>query len=154
MVVTASGGLDPHHPGLSAADVPVMLLTTPRGATRLAAQPFGSNVSIEVPGDGDQIPARDIVALAARAGARVILCEGGPHLIGDLLAAGLLDELFLTVAPQMAGRDKTIRRLALVEGVAFSPTDAPWAVLGAVHRSVDHLFLRYDLTRNRGGAGA
>ncbi len=29
-------------------------------------------------------------------GARLVLCEGGPHLIGDLVGAGLLDELFLT----------------------------------------------------------
>ncbi len=47
-------------------------------------------------------PARALAALAAR-GARVVLCEGGPTLLGEVVAAGLLDELCLTVAPVMGG---------------------------------------------------
>lgn len=46
-----------------------------------------------------------MLEIAASLGARLVLCEGGPHLIGDLPDAGLLEELFLTVAPQVAGRD-------------------------------------------------
>jgi riboflavin-specific deaminase-like protein len=34
---------------------------------------------------------------------RSILCEGGPHLNASLAAAGLIDELFLTTFPQLAG---------------------------------------------------
>jgi riboflavin biosynthesis pyrimidine reductase len=34
-----------------------------------------------------------------------ILCEGGPHLLADVAAAGRLDELCLTVAPQLVGGD-------------------------------------------------
>jgi riboflavin biosynthesis pyrimidine reductase len=36
-------------------------------------------------------------------GIRALLCEGGPTLHGSLQAAGLVDELFLTVAPKLAG---------------------------------------------------
>jgi riboflavin-specific deaminase-like protein len=36
-------------------------------------------------------------------GVRALLCEGGPHLHGQLWAAGLVDELFLTTAPRMTG---------------------------------------------------
>lgn len=36
-------------------------------------------------------------------GVRALLCEGGPTLHGSLQAAGLVDELFLTVAPKLAG---------------------------------------------------
>jgi riboflavin-specific deaminase-like protein len=36
-------------------------------------------------------------------GARWVLCEGGPTLNGTLLAAGLVDELFLTLAPLLVG---------------------------------------------------
>jgi riboflavin biosynthesis pyrimidine reductase len=43
-----------------------------------------------------------IDALADR-GLRHVECEGGPHLLGWLIAAGLLDELCLTVAPVIAG---------------------------------------------------
>jgi len=41
-------------------------------------------------------------ALRARGLGRV-LCEGGPHLLGEIAAAGLLDELCLTVSPMLAG---------------------------------------------------
>lgn len=33
--------------------------------------------------------------------AKVVLCEGGPLLMGQLIAAGLIDELALTVAPHL-----------------------------------------------------
>jgi riboflavin-specific deaminase-like protein len=36
-------------------------------------------------------------------GVRALLCEGGPHLHGELQALGLVDELFLTIAPKLAG---------------------------------------------------
>jgi riboflavin biosynthesis pyrimidine reductase len=38
-------------------------------------------------------------------GVRALLCEGGPHLHGELWAAGLVDELFLTIAPKLTGGD-------------------------------------------------
>jgi riboflavin-specific deaminase-like protein len=49
----------------------------------------------------------DLVAamrhLRTERGVRALLCEGGPHLHAELLAAGLVDELFVTVAPKLAG---------------------------------------------------
>ena len=36
-------------------------------------------------------------------GVRALLCEGGPTLHGSLQAAGLVDELFLTIAPKLVG---------------------------------------------------
>lgn len=36
-------------------------------------------------------------------GVRAVICEGGPTLHGSLQAAGLVDELFLTIAPKLAG---------------------------------------------------
>ena len=38
-----------------------------------------------------------------RFGLEVVLCEGGPSLAGALSAAGLIDELFLTLAPLIVG---------------------------------------------------
>jgi riboflavin biosynthesis pyrimidine reductase len=38
-------------------------------------------------------------------GVRALLCEGGPTLHGSLQAAGLVDDLFLTIAPKLAGGD-------------------------------------------------
>lgn len=36
-------------------------------------------------------------------GVRALLCEGGPTLHGSLQAQGLVDELFLTIAPKLSG---------------------------------------------------
>ncbi len=41
--------------------------------------------------------------LRADHGVRWLLCEGGPTLFGALLHEGLVDELFLTLAPMLAG---------------------------------------------------
>jgi riboflavin-specific deaminase-like protein len=38
-------------------------------------------------------------------GVRALLCEGGPHVHGQLWAEGLVDELFLTTAPRMTGAE-------------------------------------------------
>ncbi len=43
-------------------------------------------------------------ALAERGLTRV-LCEGGPHVLGEVIRAGLLDDLCLTISPQLAGGD-------------------------------------------------
>ncbi len=39
-------------------------------------------------------------------GIRSLLCEGGPVLHGELQAGGLVDELFLTLAPKLAGGEE------------------------------------------------
>jgi riboflavin biosynthesis pyrimidine reductase len=145
IVATASGDLDLAHPGLSTPDVPVIIATTAAGAERLGAAAPRPNVRIETVGTGRRVSAASLIEMAASTGARLVLCEGGPHLIGDLVAAGLLDELFLTVAPQLAGRDLAQRRFGLVEGTAFAVSDAPWAGLRSVRRAGDHLFLRYRM---------
>jgi riboflavin biosynthesis pyrimidine reductase len=36
-------------------------------------------------------------------GVRAVMCEGGPTLHGSLQAAGLVDDLFLTIAPKLSG---------------------------------------------------
>jgi riboflavin biosynthesis pyrimidine reductase len=46
---------------------------------------------------------------------RAVLCEGGPRLHSQLQAAGLADELFLTIAPKLVGAGTTILEGALPE---------------------------------------
>lgn len=60
---------------------------------------------------------RALYELADR-GLQRVLCEGGPTLNGQLLEAGLVDELFLTVAPLLVGGDAA----RIVSGLAASPT--------------------------------
>jgi riboflavin biosynthesis pyrimidine reductase len=45
----------------------------------------------------------DLAAALRRVDGDVALCEGGPTLNGDLLAADLIDEWCLTMAPLLAG---------------------------------------------------
>ena len=74
-----------------------------------------------------------------------ILVEGGPHLMADFLAQQYVDELFLTLAPQIAGRDDLSERPGLVAGKSFAPKHPLWGTLIEVKRGGSHLFLRYSL---------
>ena len=58
-------------------------------------------------------------------------------------AEGLLDELFLTLAPQVAGRDDSSERPGFVDGKHFAPEHPVWGTLIDLRRSKSHLFLRY-----------
>ncbi|TNM46163.1 pyrimidine reductase family protein [Nocardioides albidus] len=58
--------------------------------------------TVVVAGDERVDPARALAALAGL-GHRVVLCEGGPRWLGELVAAERLDELCLTVTPVIGG---------------------------------------------------
>ncbi len=60
-----------------------------------------------------------LAQLQAEHGVRAILCEGGPHLNASLVSAGLIDELFLTVVPALAG---ATGRLSIIDD---APLEAP-----------------------------
>ncbi len=79
--------------------------------------------------------------LRERLGVRTLLCEGGPHLGAQLLAAGLADELFLSLSPMLAGDDPEGEALRIVSGISLDPPAALQLVAAFEHES--HLFLRY-----------
>ncbi len=141
-VLTASGALEPEHPALQGAAV---VLTTRRGAERCHQRLPESVEIVVLDGQTEVDPAEAVAALRERA-YRSILSEAGPHVFGSLLAAGLVDELFLTVSPLLAGRSPLGERLGLVEGEELLPgRDVKGRLLG-VRRHGDHLFLRYGLS--------
>lgn len=146
-VVTGSGALDLSHPGLADPAVEIVLITTDAGAVALRRQHVPKH--IEIRSTGDHVRAHDVLTALAARGADLVLCEGGPHLFGQLLQAGLVDELFLTLAPQLAGRSEAVPRLSLVENTAFSVTDARWGRLADLRRADDHLFARYRLSEGK-----
>jgi 5-amino-6-(5-phosphoribosylamino)uracil reductase len=58
--------------------------------------------------DPDQLTMQTVLAdLRQAQGARLLLCEGGPTLFGQLVAEAVADELFLTVAARLVGGDQT-----------------------------------------------
>ena len=65
--------------------------------------------------------------------------------MSSFVAGGCLDEFFVTIAPQIAGRDGTLPRPGLVTGASFAPDDPRWARLVALKRAGSHLFTRYAL---------
>src|SRR3954452_17302592 len=147
VLVTGSGDVPSAHPGLSDPSLPVLIATTRAGVARLAAAgPVAPHIEVVVM-DGERVAADALLDAVAQRGGELVLCEGGPHLIADFFAARRLDELFLTVAPQIAGRAGSNGRLALVEGLAFGADDAPWAALTDVRVAGSHLFTRYQFGR-------
>jgi riboflavin-specific deaminase-like protein len=79
-----------------------------------------------------------------RFGVRTLLCEGGPHLNSQLLAAGLVDELFLSLSPKLAGEEADgLPALRVVAGAGFDPP-IELELLGA-RESDSQLFLSYGV---------
>jgi len=79
--------------------------------------------------------------LRSRHGVRSVLCEGGPALNHGLLREGLVDELFLALAPKLAGGEP----LTVVTGAGLRP--ATQLELVSVLENEGHLFMRYRVLR-------
>jgi riboflavin biosynthesis pyrimidine reductase len=88
-----------------------------------------------------------LARLRERFDVRTLLCEGGPHLNARLLASGLVDELFLSLSPMLAGDDPAGEALRIVAGASLDPPVALELVATFEHDS--HLFLRYRVTQSR-----
>jgi riboflavin biosynthesis pyrimidine reductase len=136
-VVSTRGDLDPGAGLFTDTAVPPLVLTAAAHADDARDRLREAEV-IAVSADDPQATDPDAVlaALADRGLSRV-LCEGGPALFGSLLAAGRVDELCLSVAPQLAGGG--IDRI-----VAGPALDVPRPLrLDTVLAHDDGLLLRY-----------
>jgi riboflavin biosynthesis pyrimidine reductase len=138
-VVSTRGDLDPASPLFTdTAVAPLVLLTGPApDSTRSALAGAGAEV-VDVGGAPGSTPAAVLAALADRGLSRV-LCEGGPALFGALLDAGRVDELCLSLAPQLEGG--TAGRI-----VAGAGSGGPRPLhLASVVAHDDGLLLRYQV---------
>ena len=147
VIVSASGIVDLERRTFGASDVPVRILTTARGAERLriagaAALPSTEVLVLDEAGGGIP-PAAMLEALRTKCGVRLLLHEGGPTLYGEFIAAGLVDEMFVTLSPQIAGSKPEAPRPTMVWRTEFLPETAPWFRIVSLKRSGDHLYLRY-----------
>jgi riboflavin biosynthesis pyrimidine reductase len=144
VIVTGSGSVDLGLPVFESGHAPVLIVTSTAGAGWLgsrAVPPWVDVVEVEKTG---RLSAQDVLESVSRSReCEVVLVEGGPQLIGDFFSERLLDELFLTLSPQVAGRDRESHRPGLVEGKVFAPDRPLWGELVGVKRAADHLFLRY-----------
>jgi riboflavin biosynthesis pyrimidine reductase len=140
VVVTTGASLDPAHPVLESG---ALVLTTEGAASRLRASVPGASEVVAVNG-GDTVDLARGIDLLRDRGCPVVLTEAGPSMFGSLVASQLVDELFLTVSPVLAGRAATAR-LGLVEGVELVPQTRVAGRLRSVRTHGSHLFLRYGL---------
>lgn len=139
VVVTARGALPTDHPALANS----VVVTTAAGARRLAGLlPPGCTLMALT--DGPALRMTDVLAAVSARGHAAVLTEGGPRLLGQLVADGMLDELFLTVSPVLAGRGRTPRP-GLISGRELLPAHPGWAELVSVRQHGSHLFLRHRL---------
>jgi riboflavin biosynthesis pyrimidine reductase len=158
VVVSGSGDVDTTLPVFQREDAAALLLTTPGGAARLAGQALEPQARVQAVGaqaDGG-VSARDTLdatlatlatlTVEGRAGQPLILVEGGPRLLARFVAEGLLDEQFLTIAPQLVGRDDQFHRPGLIEGQRLAPDHPRWARLVSARQATSFLFLRYQFT--------
>ena len=102
VVVSRSLDLDPAIADPEPDHGPVLIIC-PKPASERALDALRA-AGIEVWAEpGPQLDLTQIVRRLARSGCPRILCEGGPGLHRDLLAADLVDELSLTIAPTVVG---------------------------------------------------
>jgi riboflavin biosynthesis pyrimidine reductase len=142
--VTELGNIDLGLPVFQLAEVPVLIVTTKQGHDRIHAQGIPPSVQIATVERSGPLSARAILKEVTRVRrCDVILTEGGPRLFGDFLSEMCLDELFLTLAPQIAGRDGHIERGGIVARKIFAPDHPLWGKLISIKRGGSHLFLRY-----------
>jgi riboflavin biosynthesis pyrimidine reductase len=94
---------------------------------------------VVVAGEAAVEPVLALALLRERYDARIVLCEGGPTLLGQVAAAGLLDELCLTISPVLGGDPLP---------VSVTPPGAGLTRMTLAHVAEAHgsLYLRYTRT--------
>lgn len=147
VILTASGQLDRAHPALKKGAI---ILTTDAVAKRIGPR-LPRTCQVIGLGKGKTVNIKRALGELKKMWFDVVLSEAGPHLTGELVKAGLLDEIFLTLSPVLAGRDKQ-RRSGMVEGVELLPSVPVWSRLLSARRHDDYLFLRYSLAKSGRGA--
>ncbi len=133
LVVSRSGQVPYEIPLFSEPDAHIVEFT---GAT--APRPVAAHrdlISL-VP---DEITLKRVMhQLRTRFAVRTVLCEGGPTLFGSLVAEDLVDELFLTLSPQLVGGEENP---AVVSGPPL-PQPAGLRLRWVLERE-NSLFLRF-----------
>jgi riboflavin-specific deaminase-like protein len=133
-IVTRSGNLPVKHPYYESATV--IYITSDR----------------QVPVDAPTVDVcrvqtvEQAVRDLGRRGASRVLCEGGPTLNATLFEAGLVDELFVTIAPKLVGGDDP---LTLIKGGAFGTLLLELRSLVEID---GELFLKYAVTASPSGS--
>lgn len=99
-VVTGSARLDPDSRLFTDAHVPPIVLTLAAGPPERRERLTAAGADVVAL---ERLTPDLVLAELARRGLHRVLCEGGPTLFGELVAADAVDELCLTVSPLVVG---------------------------------------------------
>lgn len=150
VVVSGSGRLDLERAIFRTPDMRTVVVTTAAGRDELTRRGATSLGFVEIHAlsstSGRIAPKTIVQLLQSQFGVRTLLHEGGPTLFGQFLAAEAIDELFLTLSPQIAGRVGDGTRPAVVQGVEFVPDAAPWFQMLSIKQRGAYFYLRYRRT--------
>lgn len=135
-VVSARLRLDFTGPFFAGSEGRPILVTTASAPADAVAQ--ARELADVIVAGGTDLDARAAIAALAERGLHHVLCEGGPVLLAHLLAARVVDELCLTIAPTVVGGEA--RRI--VDGGLPGPQTGR---LTAVFEADGFLFTRYQL---------
>ncbi|RAJ58737.1 riboflavin biosynthesis pyrimidine reductase [Streptomyces sp. Amel2xB2] len=142
-VVSAGLDLDFSQPLFTSPLVPTLLVTGAGAPSDRVAAARAAGAEVVFAGEGATAdPARLPGALAER-GLRRLLTEGGPRLLGQLVAGGALDEMCLTISPRVTSGEAP--RIVNGPGVEV-PVDFR---LAGVLEEDGFLFTRYRRTGSR-----
>ena len=150
VIVSGSGKLDLERAIFRTPAMRTVVITTPAGSDELMRRGAAKLSSVEVCAlnwsDGGIAPGEILQLLQLQFAVKRLLHEGGPTLFGQFLGAEVVDEFFLTLSPQIAGRNGDVTRPGVVQGVAFTPDSAPRFQVVSVKEKAANLYLRYRRT--------
>jgi len=151
VIVSGSGLLELDRAIFRTPAVRTVVITTSAGRDELTRRGASTLGSVEMhaldSSSGRITPQAILQLLQSQFGVKTLLHEGGPTLFGQFLAAEAVDELFLTLSPQIAGRKGDATRPAILQGVEFMPDYAPWFQMVSAKEKAAYLYLRYRRRR-------
>lgn len=143
IAVTGSANLPLTGSFFRAGAFPPVVLTTEQ-APEDRVEALKPHARVLVAGRERVEPALMMQKLVEELGIHRLVVEGGPTLNGILLAEGLVDELFCTVAPKLAG-GSALR--TIIEGPALPLDRLTRLELVSLHHHENELFCRYRIIR-------
>jgi 2,5-diamino-6-(ribosylamino)-4(3H)-pyrimidinone 5'-phosphate reductase len=153
IIVTDTGEVPLEEHLIVEGDQEVLILLSDAAPERVVERMRTLAPVLRVPADstGAVDLEKALLALGAENGVEFLVVEGGPSLNHAMISHHLVDELFLTVAPELLGGtvDQT---LTLLRGPTLATRDRPTLDLVSIHLSGAELFLRYSLARTPSGS--